>query len=79
MTDGNDLAYPLTHNDADDIFVVHNGLSKREFFAAIALQGLLVNFVKNEFYGNSPYYPFVSEMAVSQADELIEALNKPQK
>lgn len=51
------------------------GLTKREYFAAMAMQGLLVNYVSNGLYGNNPSYPMVAEMAVSQADELLNQLN----
>jgi hypothetical protein len=54
-TVGDDLAFP----DA-----VGNGLTKREYFAAMALQGL------TEYT-----YKHAAEEAVKHADALIEALN----
>jgi hypothetical protein len=49
---------------------VHFGLSKREYFAAIALQGLLGTLSK------AGYPDKTSVEAVMFADALIEALNK---
>lgn len=46
------------------------GLTKREYFAAMAIQGILV--------GRSRFYPpkQLSEQAVEYADALIEELNR---
>jgi len=52
------------------------GLTKREYFAAMAMQGLLVNYASNEQYGDHPNFPMVEEIAVRCADQLIEELNK---
>lgn len=57
----NDLAF--TEYQADPC---HPGLTKREFFAAMALIGCLAS-------DNAP----AAERAVEIADDLIEALNKP--
>ena len=48
-----------------------DGLTKREYFAAMALQGICCN-VDN--FGNSEYE--LARAAVTMADELIKALNK---
>lgn len=49
------------------------GLTKREYFAAMALQGILANadqvFVKAQFTD-------IGEMAVQAADALLKALNE---
>ena len=52
------------------------GLTKREYFAAMAMQGLLNNYVENGMYSNHPNFPMVEEVAVKCADQLIEQLNK---
>lgn len=57
-TNPNDKAYPSPNND---------GLTKREYFAAMALQGILAN-------GGNNYYTI--EAALYEADRLIEGLNK---
>lgn len=57
----------------------NSGLSKREFFAAMAMQGMYNNGVMRESgcIDNSP--DGIAEMAVNAADELIKALNnKPE-
>jgi hypothetical protein len=47
---------------------ISNGLTKREYFAAMALQGLLVN--------NNNDYAYCVISAVEYADGLIDELNK---
>lgn len=65
-TDGNDRAFAKPDDSTTD---AQQGLTKREYFAAIALQGLLTN-------------PKVEEMgdvcfgAVQIADAFIKELNK---
>jgi hypothetical protein len=46
---------------------ISNGLTKREYFAAMALQGLL---------SNNNNYVYSVKSAVEFADDLIEELNK---
>jgi hypothetical protein len=50
----------------------HPGLTKREYFAAMALQGLLADIVNIKTKSSEK----VTEMAVELADELIKELNK---
>jgi len=50
------------------------GLTKREYFAAMAMQGLLANYVANDDAVNDGY-PFVHEKAVQCADVLIKQLS----
>lgn len=50
------------------------GLTKREYFAAMAMQGLLVNFNAHGYYGNSDHHPCVGHIAVQCADELLKAI-----
>jgi hypothetical protein len=54
---------------SDDNIYKSNGLTKREYFAALALQGLLAN------YGSSYGVQNIME-SVYMADALIEELNK---
>jgi len=51
------------------------GLTKREYFAAMAMQGLLCNYQIHENYVNNKY-PYVADKAVAMADHLIQELNK---
>lgn len=50
------------------------GLTKREHFAALAMQGMLA--ACDGFDASKPFIEFVAASAVDQADALIEALNK---
>ena len=49
------------------------GLTKREHFAAMALQGMWSS-LTDQHYDN---YERMAKIAVEQADALIEALNSP--
>lgn len=50
-------------------------LTKREYFAAMALQGMQANnFINDHQYQQTP--EIIAKNAVTQADSLIEALNK---
>jgi hypothetical protein len=64
MTIGNDAAYPLMGKISASA-----GLTKRELFAAMAMQGLLSN---NTQEG---YWHEFAKRAVDAADALIEALD----
>lgn len=61
-------AFPMRNPDPnrDDEF----GLNKREYFAAMALQGMLSG---SEFFDNGKRF---AKLAVQAADALIEELNK---
>jgi predicted RNase H-like HicB family nuclease len=65
-TNPNDQAFPCLSTTVED----RNGLTKREYFAAMALQGFLAD-------GDSP--DEAAEWAVEAADYLIEALSKAEK
>ena len=67
-TNPNDSAHPT---------LGQNGLTKREYFAAAALQGMLANSYSNGSTQPLAEYPFkdLGEFAVAAADALIEALN----
>jgi hypothetical protein len=54
----------------------NEGLTKREYFAGLAMQGLLVRYKVDERFGNHPDYPMVAEMAVREADELLKQLEQ---
>jgi len=67
---GNEAAFAFAHPSG-----VENGLTKREYFAARALQGLLAS------PGELPIGALVRlpDLAVSFADELLETLEGRQK
>lgn len=82
MTNGNDLV-----NSTDTRFVevdengmpvygkVKTGLTKREYFAAMAMQGLWQS-TPDPTYDR---YHVIADMAVKQADALIKSLNETQQ
>jgi hypothetical protein len=69
MTQPNDFAAPQPHQNSDGSiqFDVHHGLTKREYFASLAMQGLVT---KQSFPER------VANDAVQIADALIKALNQ---
>ena len=73
MINANDLMYPSPHQNDDGSmqFNVHLGLTKREYFAAMAMQC----FVESEMVEGLTFRE-VADRCVLQADALIEALNK---
>ena len=56
------------------------GLTKREYFAALAMQGLLANSYQQDFCNQTPLSlannSEIATIAVLQADALIAELNK---
>jgi len=74
-------AFPISEEESDRIesgVNIYTGLTKREYFAAAAMQGLLTNYIEHRHYGNSTSWPYVSEIAVMCADALLKELNKQQ-
>lgn len=65
MTNPNDTAYPYTSNNLEE------GLTKRELFAAMAMQGILANPDPDLVSA-----PGIALIAVEEADSLIKELNK---
>lgn len=67
-----DSAFPIFDSSGEH-FLKHGGLSKREYFAALALQGILSNpsLEADEYNANLNAY-----LAIEAADELIHGLNK---
>lgn len=61
---------PVTHGD-EPAFDTRYGLNKREYFAALALQGLLME------WPLTSNHEALARDAVRFADALIDALNKP--
>ena len=70
MTKGNDLAHPTNIIDPERQFEpeYHTGLTKREYFAAMAMQGMLA-----EQWWTSPEN--LARCSTEAADALIKALN----
>lgn len=73
MTNGNDNAYPYATHDQDGrVAEIEFGLTKREYFAAMAMQGMLSNDAVNRLDNANHLF----EASVKAADALINALNK---
>lgn len=65
-TNPNHKAFTIPYQPRDNEELIESGLTKREYFAALAMQGLIAK------YGFHP--PL--DLAVRYADDLIEELNK---
>jgi hypothetical protein len=71
-----DAAYPYAELNYDgSVYYQHPGLTKREYFAAMAMQGLLSNLTEIEGFREHE----IEEFAVMRADALIAELNKENK
>jgi len=74
MTRRYESAYPCVIPDTTADFAEQTGLSKRELFAAMALQGLLA--ADSDFTGSlEDFIKSVTKTSVLYADALINALN----
>lgn len=73
MTNGNDLAYPTFDDKGICPDSYSGGLTKREYFAGMAMQGIV-----SHCYKDHPDQR-IAESAVMMADALIEVLNKTEK
>ena len=69
MTHGNE---PVTLVHDENGSCTHLGLTKREYFAAMAMQGMLT-------YHRTKSEADLARWAVDQADALIKALNETQQ
>lgn len=66
-------AFPFTSNDISNVKMQAQGMSKREYYAAMALQGINAGYWSNpEMSGLSPRDR--ADEAVQSADALIAAL-----
>ena len=63
--------YPMDIKFQDGTQGINMGLSKREYFAAMAMQGIL-----SESHSVEMDHTFIANYSVKQADALIQALNK---
>ena len=72
-TNGDHGAYAM----CDDAMFIQNGLTKRELFAAMAMQGLLSDNDYSPYtLRNGDYINTLGEQCVKYADALIAELNK---
>ena len=84
MTNGNDSAHPEIFTDLDkynpeasgDTYST-GGLTKRELFAAMAMEGMIAGITKMDDIGIITHAPnSIAEIAIVYADTLIDTLNK---
>jgi hypothetical protein len=70
----NDNIYPLYKRDSPEQWTVTNGITKREHFAVMAMQGLIAHYG----YGEAPVANAqeISQWAIQLADALIHELNQ---
>jgi NTP pyrophosphatase (non-canonical NTP hydrolase) len=76
MTHGNDTINALSQETTDRVDAgvhIYTGLTKREYFAAMAMQGMLSN---NNDGNNDWSYEIIGKHSVLAADALIKALNQ---
>ena len=73
---GNESAIPEVYTNAFDHISSTNGLSKREFFAAMAMQGIISNASIAKITDS---YKDVAEWSIEHADALLEELCKTDK
>jgi len=80
MEIGNQNAYPVTIEDNGNPSITHLGLTKREYFAAMAMQGLLSNpeFIKGGSFDfkSRGTEEKLSSISTQLADELLKKLDK---
>lgn len=81
MTDKSEPAFPGPVQFSDyDATIIGEGLTKREYFAALAMQGLfaseIVTQAISEESSNTGFNTLMARAACSMADALIEELNK---
>lgn len=74
MTNGNDPAYPR-----DNLNQITTGLTKRELFAAMAMQGLCSIPFSGMIYQAKEQFKDRADASVKYADALIAALNQGEK
>lgn len=72
MSKGNEPAYPSskTWNDDNGNWGIPYGLTKREYFAGLAMQGILANGWDKAFRSN------MAKQAIAYADALLAELEK---
>lgn len=75
MSKGKEPAYPSNDKTGMDYTINHGGLTKRELFAAMAMQGLCAN---PETYAaaSNASEDEIARWSVQQADALLAALER---
>lgn len=80
MTNSKSPALPCTEYSGDDVWARHLGLSKRECFAAMAMQGLCVPAIPGSHNSDDQWEnQSKAQHAVRLADALLAELAKSQE
>jgi len=74
MSDGNDSAFPIPICNEPGAYATEPGLTKRELFTAMAMQGLLTNCSPDWSTGECT--AVVASRAVYEADTLLKELER---
>jgi hypothetical protein len=72
MTKGEETAYPIVGSAFSDNY---QGLTKREYFAGLAMQGLLANQYSIDKH-NEAEINWIAKHSIMQADELLKQLEQ---
>lgn len=78
MENGNKPAYPISEEQTDRIdsnVKIYSGLTKREYFAAMAMQGILAN-EQLRYSLCRPGRSGIQIYALQQADALLQELDQ---
>jgi hypothetical protein len=70
MSNGNDMAFPVLDKSQTPNDTTQLGLTKREYFAAMAMHGFIASFVGDA----SPQPARTAEAAAAYADALLQRL-----
>lgn len=74
MKNGQEPAFPIVIDDVSKNQFVHTGLTKREYFAGLALQGMLAVYAGNDV--NLPNIDAAAKQSIEYADALLAELAK---
>jgi hypothetical protein len=74
FTDPNETAYPATQYFDEKAYDQTQGLTKREYYAGIAMKGLCVGKLTADIKNGKCVD--IAECAIEIADQLIKALNR---
>lgn len=74
-------AFPVEGLEGPNRYVEHLGLTKREYFAARAMQGLIAgkSYEEAMFKYKKEMKTLIAEDAIKLADALMKALNNPKE
>ncbi len=73
----NELAFPFQSSASTNMNQSHSGLTKREYAAIMAMQGLCASWTAEDYPGETSIKT-LAKVATDCADSLLEQLNKPE-